>query len=98
VADASSLWGGTDVARLMFGGNARHVPTWMYVQRQGPGVVGLVGASRVPEGMPHPLLSLYDIELCEGPGGNDARHELEVAARALRNVRRIAQIRQEIAW
>ncbi|HZR50157.1 MAG TPA: hypothetical protein VFB06_11615 [Streptosporangiaceae bacterium] len=45
-----------DMARLMYGQNARHVPAWMYVQDQGPGVVGLVGASRVPDGQEHPLV------------------------------------------
>lgn len=44
------------MARVMYGQDARHVPAWMYVQDQGPGVVGFVGASRVPEGTPHPLL------------------------------------------
>lgn len=50
------LYGDTDMARVMYGENARHVPAWMYAQRHGPEVVGLVGASRVPEGTPHPLL------------------------------------------
>lgn len=52
---ASSLYGGADMARVMYGQNARHVPAWMYVQDQGQGTVGLVGASRVPVGQMHPL-------------------------------------------
>jgi hypothetical protein len=51
-----SLYGGVDMARVMYGEHARHVPAWLYVQRQGPGVVGLVAGSHVPGGPPHPLL------------------------------------------
>jgi hypothetical protein len=53
----TSLYGSdADMGRLMYGQNARHVPAWMYVQRHADSTVGLVGASRVPEGTPHPLL------------------------------------------
>jgi hypothetical protein len=38
---------------------------------------------------------VYDIEMAEGPGG-DALHELEVAARALRNAERIATWRRDL--
>ena len=51
-----NLYGDTDMARVMYGENARHVPAWAYVQRHGPSVVGLVGASAVADGTPHPLL------------------------------------------
>lgn len=51
---AAGLYGDMDMARVMYGEHARHIPAWMYVQDQGPGVVGLVGASRVPSGN-HPL-------------------------------------------
>ena len=40
--------------RVMYGEHARRVPCWMYVQHQGEGIVGLVGASRVAQ-EPHPL-------------------------------------------
>ena len=49
-------YGMADMAKVMYGENARHIPAWMYVQEQGPGVVGLIGASRTAEGTPHPLL------------------------------------------
>lgn len=51
-----SFYGDVGVAQVMYGENACHVPAWMYVQRHGPEIVGLVGASRVPQGTPHPLL------------------------------------------
>lgn len=53
----TSLYGDVDMTRVMYGQNARHVPAWMYVQDQGPGTVGLVGASRIPGGQEqeHPL-------------------------------------------
>lgn len=51
------LYGGVDMARIMYGQHARHVPAWMYVQNQGQsqgdGTVAMVGASRVRG--PHPL-------------------------------------------
>lgn len=50
------LYGGEDMARVLYGKNAHHVPAWVYVQRQADNVVGLVGASRVPQGTAHPLL------------------------------------------
>lgn len=50
---AASLYGGADIARVMYGENARHVPAWMYVQNHGQGAVGFVGASLV-DGT-HPL-------------------------------------------
>ena len=62
-----SLYGDTDMTRVMYGQNARHVPAWLYVQHQGPGVVGIVGASRVPDGAPHPLRY-----------GNDRQHSFIV--------------------
>jgi hypothetical protein len=40
--------------------------------------------------------SVYDIELAEGWDGPDALHELEVAARALRNAERIAKWRRDL--
>jgi hypothetical protein len=49
-------YGGTDMARVMYGQNARHVPAWMYVQRHSAETAGLIGASRVPQGTAHPLL------------------------------------------
>lgn len=61
------LYGGTDMARVMYGQNARHVPAWMYVQRHSAEVVGLVGASRTPPGTAHPLLY-----------GSDRQHALIV--------------------
>lgn len=54
-SSTGDLYGG-DMARLMYGQHARHVPAWAYVQRHGEHVVGLVGGSRVAEGTPHPLL------------------------------------------
>jgi hypothetical protein len=50
------LYGGADMTRLMYGRDARRVTAWAYVQQQGPGYVGLVGSSRVPQGAAHPLL------------------------------------------
>ncbi len=44
---------GDHAVRLFWGPDARHVPAWMYVQRQGVGTVSFVGASRVD--VPHPL-------------------------------------------
>jgi hypothetical protein len=52
----SDLYGGADMTRVMYGQNARHVPAWMYVQRHSAETVGLIGASRVPQGTAHPLL------------------------------------------
>lgn len=47
-----SIYGDTDMARVMYGENARHVPCWLYTQ--GPGsVISFVGASRT--GGPNPL-------------------------------------------
>lgn len=34
------------MTRAMFGQFAQHVPAWMYVQHQGPGIVSFVGASK----------------------------------------------------
>lgn len=50
----TTLYGDADMARVMFGDNARHVPGWMYVQDQGDGTVSFVGSSRVKDA-PHPL-------------------------------------------
>jgi hypothetical protein len=54
----ASLYGDTDMARVMYGEHARHVPCWMYAQHQGSehgkDIVGLVGASLAP-GDIHPL-------------------------------------------
>jgi hypothetical protein len=44
----------TDYTRALFGANAVHVPAWLYVQDQGPGLVSFVGSSRV-DGGPHPM-------------------------------------------
>jgi len=55
------LYGDLDVAQIMFGANARHVPAWMYVQDAGAGTVSLVGASRVAQPA-HPLR--YDSGRC----------------------------------
>lgn len=41
------------------------------------------------------LGELYDVELV-GATGNDMRHELEVASRAMRNVLRAAQLRRTL--
>ncbi|WP_327378917.1 hypothetical protein OG393_33980 (plasmid) [Streptomyces sp. NBC_01216] len=36
--------------------HARHVPSWMYIQDSGPGLVTFVGSSRIPDtGDAHPL-------------------------------------------
>lgn len=50
----TDLYGGADMARVLYGQHARQVPAWFYVQDQGPGVVSLVGASMTP-GQDHPL-------------------------------------------
>lgn len=81
---ASSLWGSTDMARIMFGENAVHVPAWMYVQRQGPGIAGLVAASRVPEGVPHPLLYGSDRQHTFVVGEVLVRPHIVIATDALR--------------
>jgi len=47
------LYGGLDMAKVLFGENARHVPAWMYVQGEA-GLVSFVGASKVPT-PEHPL-------------------------------------------
>jgi len=49
-----SLYGDTDMARVMYGENARHVPAYLYIQDQGPGIVSFVGSSMTP-GRDHPL-------------------------------------------
>lgn len=47
-----SIYGDTDMARIMYGENARHVPCWLYTQ--GPGsIISFVGASRTDG--PNPL-------------------------------------------
>ncbi|MEU6406148.1 hypothetical protein [Streptomyces sp. NPDC046985] len=44
------------LAGLMLDPHARHVPSWMYVQDSGPGLVTFVGSSRIPgTGDAHPL-------------------------------------------
>jgi hypothetical protein len=53
VSIEGELYGG-GMARALYGPDARHVPAWLYVQDQGPGTVGLVGASMTP-GRDHPL-------------------------------------------
>lgn len=50
----ADLYGGADMARVMYGQNARHVPAFLYVQDQGPGVVSLIGGS-MTRGQDHPL-------------------------------------------
>lgn len=50
----SNLYGDTDMASVMYGENARHVPAYLYVQDQGPGVVSFVGSSMTP-GRDNPL-------------------------------------------
>lgn len=52
---AEQLYGGADnMARVMYGQDARHVPVWLYVQDQGPGLVSMVGAS-MTRGRDNPL-------------------------------------------
>ncbi len=46
---------GVDYGKLLFGENAVHVPNWMWVQHQGPGIVSFVGASKVEPDAQHPL-------------------------------------------
>jgi hypothetical protein len=57
-AERELLYGDADMARVMYGDNARRVPAWLYVQDQGTdskgAYVSFVGASRVADG-PHPL-------------------------------------------
>ncbi|MFI6112913.1 hypothetical protein [Kitasatospora sp. NPDC051164] len=44
------------LAGLMLDPHARHVPSWMYVQDSGPGLVTFVGSSRISgTGDAHPL-------------------------------------------
>jgi hypothetical protein len=43
-----------DMTRVMYGPDARHVPAWLYVQDQGPGMVSFVGAS-MTRGQDNPL-------------------------------------------
>jgi hypothetical protein len=50
----SDLFGGADMARIMYGRDARHVPAFCYVQDQGPGLVSFIGSSMTP-GRDHPL-------------------------------------------
>jgi hypothetical protein len=45
---------GNDMARVMYGENARHVPAYLYVQDSGPGIVSFVGSSMTP-GHDNPL-------------------------------------------
>ncbi len=48
------MYDGVDMTAVLFGANARHVPAWLYVVDQGPGLVTFVGSSRV-EDAAHPL-------------------------------------------
>lgn len=50
-----ALYDGVDMAQVMYGQNARHVPAFLYVQNQGDGVVSFVGGSALPAGSVHPL-------------------------------------------
>ena len=50
----SGLYGGADMARVMYGENARHVPAFLYVQDRGPGIVSFVGSS-MTRGQDNPL-------------------------------------------
>lgn len=47
--------GGLDMARVLYGENARHVPGFLYVQDAGQGVVSFVGASATPDLADNPL-------------------------------------------
>lgn len=45
-----------EYTRALYGQNAVQVPVWMYVQNQGPDIVTIVGASRMPgTAAQHPL-------------------------------------------
>lgn len=50
----SGPYAGVDLARVMYGERARHVPAWMYVQHAGDGTVSFVGGSQV-DTVAHPL-------------------------------------------
>jgi hypothetical protein len=51
----SELYGGADnMARVLYGQDARHVPAWLYVQDGGPEVVSFVGSS-MTRGQDNPL-------------------------------------------
>lgn len=49
-----ALYDGVDMARVMYGQNAVHVPAFFYVQNQGDGMVSFIGGSALP-GAVHPL-------------------------------------------
>jgi hypothetical protein len=50
----NGLYGGADMARVLYGENARHVPAYLYVQDAGPGLVSFTGSSMTP-GQDNPL-------------------------------------------
>lgn len=80
------LYGGADMARVMYGQNARHVPAWMYVQRHADNTVGLIGASRVQEGTAHPLLYGSDRQHAFIVGEVIVRPHLVITTDALRGM------------
>jgi hypothetical protein len=75
------LYGG-DMAQVMYGRNARHVPAWCYLQNQGPGYVSFVGASRM--GAPHPLRYGSEREHVFAVGEIIFRPHVAIATDALR--------------
>ena len=48
VDGVSGLYGGMDMAKVMFGQSAITVPAWFWVQGGGPGVASFIGVSRIP--------------------------------------------------
>lgn len=69
-----NMYDGVDMTAVMFGANARHVPAWLYVQNQGPGMVSIVGASRVANlAAAHPLRY-----------GSDRAHQLVIGEIVIR--------------
>ena len=66
------LYGDIDMAKVLYGERAIHVPAWMAVQDAGDSLVSFVGASRVLQGQ-HPMRF-----------GSDKTHQLFIGELVLR--------------
>ena len=69
-----------NLAQLMYGENARHVPAWFYLRTHGEGVVSFAGASRVES---NPLLYGSERDLRFGVGEIIVRPHMLVGTDAL---------------
>jgi hypothetical protein len=76
------MYGDANMAKVMFGIDAIHVPAWMYFQ--GPGnVLSFVGGSKVPAGTSHPALYGHEYPINFMVGEIIVRPHFAIGTRAL---------------